>query len=332
MFSIICMRKSDDEWNAGDTMTEPAFTFTQLRYFAAAAEHQSMTAAAKALIVSQSAVSTAVAQLEKELGVQLLIRHHARGLTLTAAGEAFHREVRGLLAHTHDLAEAARSAGESLTGALSFGCFSTLGPFELPRLLAAYQEQHPAVDVQVVEAEHAKLIQLLRQGRCEVALMYGYDLDEDLDYEVVNEVRPYVLVGAQHRLARRREVSLKELADEPMVILDLPSTADYMSSIVSSTGLAPRIKHRTTGFETVRAMVAHGHGFAILNQLPTHDVTYDGGQVVALKIRDEVPALSMVAVHMRGVRLTARARAMVAICQKHVGRWRAQGNASTRRR
>jgi DNA-binding transcriptional LysR family regulator len=303
-------------------MTEPAFTFTQLRYFAAAAEHGSMTAAAKALIVSQSAVSTAVAQLEKELGVQLLIRHHARGLALTAAGETFHREVRGLLAHSHDLAEAARSAGESMTGDLSVGCFSTLGPFELPRLLAVYEDQYPGVDVWVVEAEHAKLIQLLRQGRCEVALMYGYDLDEDLEYEVVHEVRPYVLVGAQHRLAHRQQVSLSELADESMVILDLPSTANYMSSIVSSTGLSPRIKHRTSGFETVRAMVAHGHGFAILNQLPAHDLTYDGGQVVALEIRDDVPALSMVAVYMRGIRLTARARAMVQICKENVGRWR----------
>ncbi|MFD0476433.1 LysR family transcriptional regulator [Nonomuraea thailandensis] len=64
-------------------MKAPSFTLVQLRYFAAAAELGSMTAAARELVVSQSAVSTAVAQLEKELGVQLLLRHHARGLALT---------------------------------------------------------------------------------------------------------------------------------------------------------------------------------------------------------------------------------------------------------
>ncbi|MDQ6525000.1 LysR substrate-binding domain-containing protein [Nocardioides sp. LHD-245] len=303
-------------------MADPAFTLTQLRYFAAAAEHLSMTGASKALMVSQSAVSTAVAQLEKDLGIQLLIRHHARGLTLTAAGQSFYQELRGFLAHASDLAEAARTAGDDLTGELTIGCFSTLGPFELPRLLAAYNAQHPRVDVSVVEAEHATLKNMLRQARCEVALMYGYDLDEDLDHVVVYEVPPYVLVGAEHRLARRRQVSLQELADDPMVILDLPHTAGYMSSIMETTGFAPRIRHQTTGFETVRSMVAHGHGFAILNQLPAHDLTYDGGKVVALRIRDEVPPLSMVVATMRGVRLTARAREMVRMCRRTVGRWR----------
>lgn len=297
-------------------MTEPAFTLTQLRYFASAAERLSMTQASQALNVSQSAVSTAVAQLERELGVQLLIRHHARGLTLTAAGRAFHQELRGFLAHSLDLAEVARRAGGSLSGELMMGCFSTIGPFELPQLLLAYQTEHPQVDVSIIEAEHAVLKQILRAGRCELALMYGYDLDEDLDSLVVYQVAPYVLIGAEHRLAKRKAVSLSELADEPMVILDLPHTADYMRSIMALTGVTPRIRHRTTGYETVRAMVAHGHGFAILNQRPAHDLTYGGGKVVALKIRDEVRPLSVVVATMRGVRLTARARAMVQTCRR----------------
>lgn len=335
MFSIrvICMidaerqmparlRKCVDDCYQEETVSEPTFTLTQLRYFAAAAENLSMTGASKVLMVSQSAVSTAVAQLEKDLGVQLLIRHHARGLTLTAAGHSFYAELRGFLAHSSDLAEAARSAGDSLTGDLVMGCFSTLGPFELPRLLLAYGAEHPAVKVSVIEAEHAALKQMLRQARCELALMYGYDLDDDLDHVVVREVAPYVLVGTEHKLARRKKVSLDELADEPMIILDLPHTADYMRSIVASTGFDPQIRHRTTGFETVRALVAHGHGFAILNQRPAHNLTYDGGQVVALEIRDEVPPLSVVVATMKGVRLTGRARAMVRTCRRTVGQWR----------
>lgn len=301
---------------------EPAFTLIQLKYFAAAAEHLSMTGASKTLMVSQSAVSTAIAQLERELGVQLLIRHHARGLTLTAAGQSFYQELRGFLAHSADLVEAARNAGDSLTGDLSMGCFTTLGPFELPRLLASYRSEHPEVEVSVIEAEHAALKQMLRQARCELALMYGYDLDDDLDHIPVCEFAPYVLVGAGHKLARRKQVWLSELAEEQLVILDLPHTADYMRSIMASTGFTPRIRHRTTGFETVRAMVAHGHGFAILNQRPAHDLTYDGGEVVALKIRDEVPPLSVEVVTMKGVRLTARARAMVRTCRATVGQWR----------
>jgi DNA-binding transcriptional LysR family regulator len=301
-------------------MNDPRFTLVQLRYFAAAAEHLSMTTAARQLMVSQSAISTAVAQLERDLGVQLMLRHHARGLTLTAAGESFHQEVKSFLAHGAELAESARAAGATLSGSLSVGCFSTLGPFELPRLLTAYTEAHPSVAIAVQEAEHAALKDLLRQARCEVALMYGYDLDDDIETTLVRVVPPYVLLGERHPLARRKSISLAELADEPMVLLDLPHTAAYMRSVMTSNGVEPQIRHRTAGYETVRALVAHGQGFSILNQQPAHDLTYDGTRVVALRIRDEIAPLNLVVATLKGVRLTARARAFIKTCTSVAGR------------
>jgi DNA-binding transcriptional LysR family regulator len=292
-------------------MAEVGFTLTQLRYFAAAAELGSMTAASRQLMVSQSAISPAVAQLEKELGVQLLLRHHARGLTLTAAGEEFTRELRSYLVHTNDLAEVARSAGQALVGDLAVGCFTTLGPFELPRLLAACAEEHPGIHVSVVEDEHAALKQALRSGACELALMYGYDLDEDIDHVRVGVAAPYVLVAKGHRLARRKKVALKDLAEEPMVLLDLPHSGQYLERLVESAGFHPQIRHRTAGFETVRAMVANGQGWSVLNQRPASNITYDGAEVVTLEISDPLEPLDVVLTSMKGVRLTARAQAFV---------------------
>jgi DNA-binding transcriptional LysR family regulator len=291
---------------------ELGFTLTQLRYFAAAAEHLSMTAAARELHVSQSAVSTAVAQLERELSVQLLLRHHARGLTLTAAGRAFHQELRSFFAHGAELAEVARLAGEALVGDLALGCFTTLGPLTIPGLLETFAERYPNVRVTVHEAEHAVLKTLLKQARVELALMYAYDLDDDIDHVVVREIPAYVCLPAGHRLAARGAISLTELADQPMVLLDLPNTAAYLSSLVMmATGVMPKVRHRTAGFETVRAMVAHGHGYAVLNQRPVHDLTYDGARVVNLEITDPVPPLQLVAATMKGAKLTARARALI---------------------
>ena len=122
------------------TGKDPSFTLVQLRYFAAAADLGSMTAASKVLMVSQSAVSTAVAQLEKELGVQLLIRQHARGLELTPAGRNFRQELRSFLNHSVELADSAARLGNSLIGDLTIGCFSTIAPFGLPTLLAGKPE------------------------------------------------------------------------------------------------------------------------------------------------------------------------------------------------
>lgn len=292
-------------------MAEVGFTLTQLRYFAAAAELGSMTAASRELMVSQSAISTAVAQLEKELGVQLLLRHHARGLTLTSAGEEFSRELRNYLVHTNELAEVARSAGQALVGELTIGCFATLGPFELPRLLATSDADHPGIRISVLEDEHAALKQALRTGRCELALMYGYDLDEDIDHVRVGVAAPYVLVSKQHRLARRKTVALKELAEDPMVLLDLPHSARYFEHLVESAGFHPEVRHRTSGFETVRAMVANGHGWSVLNQRPASSITYDGAEVVTLEISDPLEPLEIVLASMKGVRLTSRAQAFI---------------------
>ena len=298
-------------------MSEPAFTLVQLRYFAAAAKHLSMTAASRELMVSQSAVSTAVAQLERELGVQLMLRHHARGLTLTAAGQTFHQQVLDFIAHGQELVEAARQSGDELIGSLTVGCFSTLAPFRLPAMLAMFEERHPRVHVSVREGEHAALKAALRVSECEISLMYGYDLDDDISRVVVDSAPPYALVGPDHPLASAPDgkVALRELADQPMVLLDLPHSREYLQSVLRSAGVEPVVRHRTSGYETVRALVAHGHGFALLNQRPEHETTYSGGRAVSLSLRDDVAPLEIVLAWMRGVRLTRRARAFSDLCR-----------------
>ncbi|MBO0845770.1 MAG: LysR family transcriptional regulator [Nocardioides sp.] len=300
-------------------MSVSSFTLVQLRYFAAAVEYGSMTAAARELMVSQSAVSTAIAQLEKELGVQLLLRQHARGLVPTAAGHDFYQELHRFLGHAAELEETARNAGGAMVGRLSVGCFSTLAPFHLPSLLTEFERRYPEVRVQINEAEHAQLKQALRDGTCELALMYGYDLDEDIDRIMVADAVPYVIVSAQHRLAHRKRVWLTDLADDPMVLLDLPHTTAYFTSLMASVGVQPRVRFRSSGYETVRALVAHGHGFALLNQRPHEETTYDGERAVVLELRDKLPPLEVVVTWMRGIRLTRRAQAFITMAgqQRH---------------
>jgi DNA-binding transcriptional LysR family regulator len=110
----------------------PGFTLVQLRYFVASAEAGSMTAAAERLVIAQSAVSTAVSNLEKDLQLQLFIRRRARGLTLTPAGERFLHQARDLLNQAREMAEEARGTGLHLSGPVAVGCFVTMAPLYLP--------------------------------------------------------------------------------------------------------------------------------------------------------------------------------------------------------
>jgi DNA-binding transcriptional LysR family regulator len=291
------------------------FTLIQLRYFAVAAELGSMTAAARQLMVSQSAISAAVAHLERVLGLQLFVRHHARGLSLTRAGARFLSEAQSFLAHADELAEAARGLGGALAGELTVGCFTSLAPFYLPKLLTDFSARYPQVNVSVAEGQAEMLQQALLDGSCEIALLYDLGLAEEIETELLTAAPPYALVAAGHRLAGAGGVHLADLADEPMVLLDWPLSREYFRSLLLRSGAEPRISHRTTSYETVRALVAGGHGFSILNQRPAADTTYDGGRVVALPLLDRLPPLPVVLAFLRGVRPTRRAAAFAARCR-----------------
>ncbi|MEW9531604.1 LysR substrate-binding domain-containing protein [Microbispora sp. NPDC049125] len=293
-------------------MADVNFTLVQLRYFVTAAELGSMTAASRELMVAQSAISAAIAQVERELGVQLLIRHHARGLSLTRSGERFLVEAREFLSHAASLAQSARGLAGSLTGELAVGCLTMLAPFYVSRLLRDFAGRYPGVRVTVAEGEPAAMESALLDGRCEVALLYAIDLALDLDVRLLARVRPYALLPPGHPLARADAVSLAELASEPMVLLDLPRSRDYFRAIYPTE---PRVRFRTSSYETARSLVAGGHGYSILNQRTAGDETYDGGRVVSVPISDDVPALDVVLASVRGVRPTARAVAFAEICQ-----------------
>ncbi|WP_182879291.1 MULTISPECIES: LysR substrate-binding domain-containing protein [unclassified Microbispora] len=288
------------------------FTLVQLRYFVTAAELGSMTAASRELMVAQSAISAAIAQVERELGVQLLIRHHARGLSLTRAGERFLVEAREFLAHAAALAQSARGLAGSLTGELAVGCLTTLAPFYLSRLLREFAGRYPGVRVSVAEGELSTMEAALLDGRCEVALVYAIDLALDLDIRPLTQARPYALLPVGHPLAEAEAVSLADLATEPMILLDLPRSRDYFRAIYPTE---PRVRFRTSSYETARALVAGGHGYSILNQRADSDHTYDGGRVACVPISDDVPALDVVLASVRGVRPTARAVAFAETCQ-----------------
>jgi len=294
------------------------FTLVQLRYFVTAAELGSMTAASKELMVAQSAISAAIAQVERELGVQLLIRHHARGLSLTRSGERFLAEAREFLAHAAALAQSARGLAVSLTGELTIGCFTAIAPFYLSRLLGEFASRYPEVRVTVVEGGVAELESALLDGRCELALVYGTDLALDLEIRPLTQVRPYALLPPGHRLASAETVSVADLASEPLIMLDLPRSRDYFRALYTTE---PRVRFRTSSYETARSLVAGGHGYSIFTELPLTDETYDGGRVVTVPISDEAPPLNVVLASVRGVRPTARAVAFSETCQEFFARF-----------
>ncbi|MBT0770140.1 LysR family transcriptional regulator [Kineosporia sp. J2-2] len=285
-------------------------TLAQLRYFVEAATCLSMTQAATNLLVAQSAVSSAVAQLENQVGAQLFIRMRSKGLALTPAGRQLLGDARAVLGSLDEALDSARGMDEQVRGTIRIAFFVTLAPFLLADMMTLIAERHPHLEVDVVEVDADEAREALRSGRAEMAVSYDFGFGDEMRREVVATVSPHVVLPAGHRLASRRQVPLRELAHDQLILLDLPHSREYFLDVMRAAGVEPVVRHRSYGYETVRSLVAKGYGYSILNQRPRHDSTYDGRSVVTRPIADEAPGLPLVVATLRSVRSTARVRAV----------------------
>lgn len=271
-----------------------SLSLRSLRYLVAVADTGSVTGAARRLHVSQPSVSEAVTALEAELGVALLLRHHARGVTLTPAGLRVVTEARALLHHAEDFLRAAVSLGEAVAGEVAMGCFLTLAPRYLPALLAGLGRDAPRVSVRVEEGDHGEILAALEAGRTEIALTYDFDMPPGLQVRPVARLAPVAVLPVRHRLARQARVTLAELVEEPFLLLDLPHSRDYFAGIFRAAGLTPRIAFRSRSQELLRGLVGNGLGWMIQNVQPQSPHAIDGSRTTSLPLEPGLPPVRLV--------------------------------------
>ncbi|CAJ95764.1 DNA-binding transcriptional regulator, LysR family [Cupriavidus necator] len=234
-----------------------------LRYFAAAAETGSTTAAARLLNVSQPSISVAIRELETLFEEALFSRDVGARMTLTRFG------VRKLAEARHILGAATAfevdKSGDAAAGEVQIGVFRTLAPVYLPVVLRLARERYPKLSVRFVEGDLAQLEDWLHGGQIELALTYDVGMPEDIERELLAELRPYGLLPAGSRLARRKgSLSLHELAQEPLILIDLPHSREFLMAPFWQFGLQPEVRYRATSLELARGMVANGLGAALL--------------------------------------------------------------------
>ncbi len=267
-----------------------------LRYVTAAADCGNVTEAARRLQVSQPSVSAAIAELEQMLGVTIFVRHHAKGVTLTPAGQRLIAEARQLLKHAEEFSKTAEALGDTARGEITVGCFPTLAARFMPSLMLEFSERYPKITLKLEEGDQEQLIRDLAQGRIEAAVSYEFGIPLGFDCRHLLSMQPVVVLAANHRLARASDVSLTELEKEPFILYDGLHVREYFTGLFESLGLEPNIALRLRSFELIRGLVARGHGYAINTIVPLTSTTSDGGHVVVKPLRDNVPPAQMVCV------------------------------------
>lgn len=256
------------------------FTLKQLAYFVAAGEAGSILRAAENIHVSQPSISNAIAHLEEVFQVQLFIRHHAQGMSLTTAGGQIMDKAKTLLRDAEELKSFAGKLSDRIFGSINVGCFIPIAPVVTPELCHAYMQSHGGVEVNVSEGNQAELLSALKKGAIDVALTYDMQLESDVGFIPLVELKPHVLLAAGHRLAARDEISLAALTEEKFILLDLPLSDNYFMSLFASDDLKPRIYARTRHIEVQRALVARGYGYSLANLRPINRHSLDGSELV----------------------------------------------------
>ena len=209
-----------------------------------------------------------------------------------------------------------RGNGTELVGPLVVGCFVTLAPTVLPRLLAEFEELHPRVTLDFVEGPQDQLGEALLAGEIEAAVLYDMGLLEELDRIVLYEARAYALLGQSHPLADQPTVTLEQLASEPLVLFD--QTAKHELRHVAVPGPGARAEHPSPHprLRAHRSIVARGIGYAILVQRPANKLSYEGLPILEKEIEPPVPTCPVILAWPRHRRLSPRVRALADLARR----------------
>jgi DNA-binding transcriptional LysR family regulator len=293
-------------------------TLNQIRYILAVAKEGSTAAAARRLSISQPSISLAISHAEEELGYPLFIRRSGLGMEPTSRGASTLTELRAAYQVLNDVFSSHEDPSE-IRGELSFGFMKTLGPRYVPGLVRTFQEQYPAVRVDLHEGDLGSLKTWLEMGRIDVALVYDFALPSKLDVQVLKEIKPYGLVWPGHPLAERAEVSVDELLADPLILMNLPGSREFFLSLLQGMADHVRIAFETGSVEFLRSAVANRLGVGLLATDLPYNETYDGSFVVNLPLSGATPPHRIALASNPKFAETPASRAFKSICVDEIG-------------
>ncbi len=264
------------------------FTFRQLEYLVAVGDAGTIALASQRLRVSSPSISTAINQLEGHFGIQLFVRHHAQGLSLTPGGRRVFNEAKRILGDAMALNDLATDIAALPRGPIAIGALSTIAPLVSARFRRSFEQTYPDAKVTLHTGDQANLLRMLARSEIDVAITYDLDIPQDIHFEKLIALRPYVMLPVDHPMAAQSSVSLKELAKEPMILLDLPFSRNYFLSTFHMAGATPVIAERTTDLSVARSLVANGFGYSLLNIGTANTKAPDGQSLAILPVREDV--------------------------------------------
>ncbi|MEX1034703.1 MAG: LysR substrate-binding domain-containing protein [Sneathiella sp.] len=260
------------------------YTLKQLTYIDVAARHRSITGAAKALNISASSISSAIDAIEMQTNKKLFMRLPSKGISVTQFGHVFLSNSRQLLKAHLTFEEAVDEQAKAIKGAVRMGCFTPAAPIILPLITKSVADNHPGISIHFTEGDLASNMRHVADGKIDLAIGVGANLPSTINFVPLFPAPPHIVLPHDHPFADRSMLSLKDVCHEPMVLLDLDETRDYMFGLFSQDDLTPRVAYSSQSAEMVRSMVAAGLGYSIFNLRPLQKQQYTVGDIVRIPL------------------------------------------------
>ncbi|MGB6102503.1 MAG: LysR substrate-binding domain-containing protein [Pusillimonas sp.] len=256
-------------------------TLTELKYIVAVARERHFGRAAEACFVSQPTLSVAIRKLEDELGV-ILFERGGTEVGITPIGLRVVTQAQRVLEEGANLREIARQGHDPLAGPLRVGIIYTIGPYLLPKLVPAQIAATPQMPLLLQENYTTRLLELLRQGEIDCAIVALPLPDTGLSIHPLYDEPFLVAVPKHHPWAHRKEINSAELKDETMLLLGsghcfrdqvLEVCPELSRFSAASEGIQRSFEG--SSLETIRHMVAAGIGVTVL---PSSSLSMPGVQ------------------------------------------------------
>jgi DNA-binding transcriptional LysR family regulator len=306
IFSSVSSKKCHNE-------TALNLSIRQLRYICEVTRLGSIQAASRTLAISQSSIIAAIAAAEFEAGAKLFERKPAVGITPTPTGRRFVRSALSLLAAEEEFTRAMREEAAGVPRHIRVGCFEPFGAMFMPSVMRRYLDEVGEAEVSFLEGDNAQLTTWLANGDVDFAV--AYDIGPDLGQSTTPICRlpAHALLSADNPLAGRTSLSIAELAEHPLVLLDLPHTSAYLLGLFESRSLRPRVCLRTRSYETIRSAVSVGFGVSVLNMRPLNYPVGDVQNLVRVPLSDDLPAPTLQVTDMYGPQKPRFVRRFIAV-------------------
>ena len=274
--------------------------FRDLRYLVAVADHQHFGRAAAACFVSQPTLSTQIKKLEEYLGVQLVERT-SKKVIVTPVGRMISERARQVLNEVDDIVDVARAAGDPMAGDLRLGIIPTLGSYLIPHLFPVLQAQYPRLKVLLHEERTTGLIDRLREGSLDAAIMGAPIPDDALVPQTLFKEPFQVALPASHPLASQTTIKRADLDAVPMLLLEEGHCMrDQALDFCSTVGAQQQPDFRATSLETLRQMVATGAGVTLLPTLAVDQASMASDNIVVRPFAGAPPVRELAVYRRRG--------------------------------